>query len=154
VSHRARRSFLGLLTALSAVYAWMAFRLDWLGPAGQLGPGYFPRMVATALLVGCAAAWARERAGSGRQAGPASPEPAAYGCDLALAVGAAAGFAALFTTAGPLVAMMVLLFAFLTWCRPAFPVANTVMAAVVPVALYVLFFRWLGTPAPEPVWRR
>ena len=50
-----RLLFLYALTVLAVAYTVMAFGMEWRVERGQIGPGFFPRLVGGAAVVGCMA---------------------------------------------------------------------------------------------------
>ena len=149
-----RLGFLLAITLLAGGYTWLAFQLPGIGPAGQLGPGFFPRLVGVAMLAQCLYTWAQDW--RRRQEGEATRAVAErlYTTDLVAAMVWTVLFAFLFYAVGPLPAMVVLLLGALSWCAPRAVLPNAAVALAVPIALYFLFYRWLGSPVPEPLWPR
>ena len=52
-------AFLVALLLLAVAYTLSAFGMEWRDDAGQIGPGFFPRLVGGAIVAGCLAAIAR-----------------------------------------------------------------------------------------------
>jgi putative tricarboxylic transport membrane protein len=143
-----RMAFLVALTLLAVAYTVMAFGMEWRDDSGQIGPGFFPRMVGLATVAGCLVAIAR--AAFGAAPGPAvdadgEPEvdAKAVGGTQALATTFAVGlmvlFYLIFDPLGALLSSVVFLGLMLSLVNRGHHLQNAILTVGVPVTLYVLF---------------
>ena len=154
-----RLLFLYALTALALAYTVMAFGMDWRVERGQIGPGFFPRIVGVAMLLGLSLAIVRAlRGGQGAEAPvdeEGQPEEAGGGeggTDSRAVLGTIACMALfffLFEPLGGLVAPVLFLGGILSFVNRGHHVANAILSVAVPVGLYLLFEVWLDTGLPE-----
>jgi hypothetical protein len=140
-----RVAFLLALLAASLFYGWIAFtQLDFLGVTGRLGPGFFPRIIATALVAVCLlslpADLARMREDDVRSA---------WWPTVSVVAALSAGMIVLFTLIGGTLAMAVFLLAALSYLNRGRHVVNLAVAALMPLAVYFLFDAWLNASMPE-----
>src|SRR3990170_4271123 len=153
-----RLLFLYTLTVLAVAYTVMAFGMEWRVERGQIGPGFFPRLVGGAAVIGCLVAIVR--AMRGRRLSPDSPvdeegqpdETAAGGTDAwapAATVGCMALLFLLFEPLGALLSSVLFLGGVLTFVNRGHQVANAVLSVGVPLGLYLLFEVLLDTGLPE-----
>jgi putative tricarboxylic transport membrane protein len=153
-----RLLFLYALTALALAYTVMAFGMEWRVERGQIGPGFFPRLVGGAAVVGCLVAIGR--ALRGRRLSPDSPvdeegqpeEVGGGGTDAwttAATVGCMALLFFLFEPLGALLTSVLFLGGVLTFVNRGHHVANAILSVAVPLALYLLFEVLLDAGLPE-----
>jgi putative tricarboxylic transport membrane protein len=154
-----RLLFLYALTVLAAVYTVMAFGMEWRAEGGQIGPGFFPRLVGIGAIIGLLVAIVRAARG-GRLASDSpvdeegQPEEVGDGGGTdAWAVLAIAGcmvlFYLLFEPVGALLSSVLFLAGTLTFINRGHHVANAIVSVAVPLGLYLLFEVLLGTGLPE-----
>jgi len=152
-----RMAFLVTLTLLAVAYTVMAFGMEWRDDSGQIGPGFFPRMVGLATVAGCLVAIARTAFGAAP--GPAvdaDGEPEAdgqtAGATQAWATTVAVGLMVLFyLTLDPLGAVLssvLFLGLMLSLVNRRRHVQNAIVSVAVPVGLYLLFEVLLGADLP------
>lgn len=140
-----RAAFLLVLLFFSAAYAWTAFAdLAYLGSAGRLGPGFFPRIIG-ALLVGLLAfsLYLDLRGDSVENAIEPHWRVAAV---LALL---SAVFVGLLDVIGGLLAMMVFMGGALWLLNRERLLQSVLVATLLPGFLYVLFSVWLKATLPR-----
>ena len=155
-----RLLFLYALTVLAVGYTVMAFGMEWRIDGGQIGPGFFPRIVGVATITGLLVAIVRALRGGQTSAAvpvdeegqPEEVEGGAGGTD-ARAVLATAGcmvlFYFLFEPLGALIASVLFLGSMLTFVNRGRHVANAVLSVAVPLGLYLLFEVLLSVGLPE-----
>jgi putative tricarboxylic transport membrane protein len=165
-AHATRLVFLASLTALAVAYTVMAFGMEWRIQNGQIGPGFFPRFVGVATVVGCLVAIALTL--SGRGATTSSPDPAedadfempaAVADDdgstapwaTALVVGCAVIYFVFFEPLGALLASVVFLALSLTIVNRGHHRSNAAVSVLLPVGLYLLFEVFLDAGLPPGV---
>jgi len=152
-----RLLFLYALTAVAVAYTVMAFGMEWRVERGQIGPGFFPRLVGGAAVVGCLVAIARSM--RGRQLVPDSPvdeegqpEEVGGGTDAwttAATVGCMALLFLLFEPLGALLTSVLFLGGVLMFVNRGHLVANAILGVGVPLGLYLLFEVLLDAGLPE-----
>ena len=139
-----RAGFLAGVLLLAAGYTWVAFaELAWLSSAGRLGPGYFPRLIGTALVALCA--WGLADELRRRTPGPA---PEFWRATAALAL-LSALFVAALDVLGGLVSMVLYMAAALTVLNRRRHWQNALLAVLVPLAMVLLFRVWLNAAVPR-----
>jgi putative tricarboxylic transport membrane protein len=153
----ARRLFLGVLAGVLAGYTVLSWNLAWQTPSGQIGPGFFPRLIGVAALVLCLVAiWRHESGDSPRardgEAATSDTSPA-HPYLLAGVVGACGGFFVLMAMAGALVGGVVFLSCALMLLNPGREqvVVNAALGVGLPLALYLLFDGILHAPLPAGI---
>jgi putative tricarboxylic transport membrane protein len=144
-----RLLFLLTLTLLATVYTVMAFGMEWRVQAGQIGPGFFPRLVGGATVVGCLLAIV----GCLRTREASSRAPDGEG-DRDVSTGGGSGrepwvtvvalvcmvlFYAVFEVLGALLSSVLFLGLLLTIVNRGHHKLNAGVALLVPVGLYLLF---------------
>lgn len=155
-----RLLFLYALTVLAAGYAVMAFGMEWRSAGGQIGPGFFPRLVGVGVIIGLLIAIGRVLRGGklstdapvDEEGKPEEVGDGDSGVD-ARAVLATAGcmvlFYFLFEPLGALLSSVVFLAGMLTFVNRGHHLMNAVLSVAVPLGLYLLFEVLLGTGLPE-----
>ncbi|MGH3315193.1 MAG: tripartite tricarboxylate transporter TctB family protein [Nocardioidaceae bacterium] len=154
-----RLLFLYALTVLAGAYTVMAFGMEMRSEGGQIGPGFFPRIVGLAMLLGLS--FAIVRAVGGGQTSAEAPvdeegQPEEVGGDggtdpraVLAAVASMALFYFMFEPLGALLASVLLLAGMLTFVNRGHHVANAILSVSVPLGLYLMFEVLLGVGLPE-----
>ena len=152
-THNTRLLFLASVTVLAAAYTVMAFQMEWRIQNGQIGPGFFPRFVGVAIVVGCLVAIALTFRGRGSP--EPSPDPAGDADDVVggpsgegaltapraavLAVGCMVVYYLTFEPLGALLSSVLFLALLLTIVNRGRHRVNAAVSVLVPVGLYLLF---------------
>lgn len=149
-----RLLFLVFLTLLAAAYTVMAFGMEWRVDAGQIGPGFFPRLVGGATVLGCLVAIARSLLGGGSPSPPPEPSEDADGEPepvseaggprtdarvTVVTVGCMVVFYAVFEPLGALLSSVLFLGLMLTLVNRGHHRLNAIVSVLVPAGLYLLF---------------
>lgn len=145
-----RAVFLGVLACVLAGYSALAWGMAWRMPSGQIGPGFFPRLIGVAALVLCLVALGRTLRGPVDSSDDTAP---AHPYTLVAVVSACVGFFVLLVVAGALVAGVVFLSGVLMVLNPGrrrLPV-NAVVGIGLPLVLYVLFAVVLDAQLPAGI---
>jgi putative tricarboxylic transport membrane protein len=157
-----RLLFLAAITVVAAAYTAMAFGLEWRIDNGQIGPGFFPRIVGGLTVVACVVAIARVLlGGSGSGSSSASTVDADEEAELgiegdgrtdawvtAVAVGCMVLCYLVFEPLGALLATILFLAALLTVVNRGHHLQNALVSILVPVGMYLLFEVWLESGLP------
>jgi len=144
-----RLVFLGVLTLVLAGYTVLAMRMEWRTPAGQIGPGFFPRIIGLLALALCVVALVR-----GRRAPAATgdePGSESHPRTLVTAVLASVGFFVLLLPLGAVPAAVAFLGGMLFFLDRLRWKVNVAVAVGLPVALYLLFEVLLESNLPRGV---
>lgn len=154
-----RLLFLYVLTVLAGAYTMMAFAMEMRSEGGQIGPGFFPRIVGLAMLLGLSFAIVRAvRGGQTSAEAPVDEEgqPEDVGGDggtdpraVLAAVACMALFYFVFEPLGALLASVLFLAGMLTFVNRGHHRANAVLGVGVPLGLYLMFEVLLGVGLPE-----
>jgi len=154
-----RLLFLSAITVLAGAYTVMAFGMDWRVERGQIGPGFFPRIVGVAMLIGLSLAIVRALRGGQAAEAPVDeegqPEEAGSGeggTDSRAVLATVACMVLLyfvFEPLGALVASVLFLGGVLTFVNRRRHLQNAILGVVVPLVLYVMFEVLLDTGLPE-----
>ncbi|MPZ62091.1 MAG: hypothetical protein GEU93_12510 [Propionibacteriales bacterium] len=158
-----RLLFLISLTGLAAAYTLVAFGMDWRVQNGQIGPGFFPRLVGGTTVVGCLTAIALSVLGR-RKSSPSRPppvdaegqfEPVGNGDGrrtdawvTVLAVVCMIVFYLVLEPLGALLSSVLFLGLMLTLVNRGHHRLNAVVSVLVPVGLYLLFEVMLDAGLP------
>jgi putative tricarboxylic transport membrane protein len=143
-----RMAFLAVLLLLAVAYTVMAFGMEWRDDSGQIGPGFFPRLVGVATILGCLVAIARTALGAvpgpavdadGEPDADAAGDGAMHPGATTLAVGLMVLFYLTFDPLGALLSSVLFLGLLLTMVNRGRHLQNAVVSVAVPVALYLLF---------------
>jgi len=156
-----RLLFLGALTVMAVAYTVIAFDMEWRIRNGQIGPGFFPRIVGVLTVTGLLAEIARVllgRSGSSSSSSTAdADEEAELGIDgdgrtdapvTAFMVGAMWLCYVLFEPLGALLASILFLALVLSVVNRGHHRQNALVSILVPVGLYLLFEVLLDSGLP------
>jgi hypothetical protein len=155
-----RLLFLYAVTVLALAYTVTAFGMEWRVERGQIGPGFFPRLVGVAMLVGLSLAIVRALRG-GRTSAEApvdeegQPEEVGGGAGgtdaraVLATVGCMTLLYFLFEPLGALVASVLFLGGVLMFVNRGRHLQNAIISVAVPLGLYVLFEVLLEVGLPE-----
>ena len=133
-----RLGFTAAILGAAALYAYWAFAdLSLLSSTGRLGPGFFPRIVGLLLIVVCGL---KKRHAEGGLS-------SFWWITLVVAALSGAFVLSLEILGGPL-AMVVYLLATLSVLNPGRSLQNVAISVGLPLALFLLFDRWLNASLP------
>lgn len=139
-----RLAFTAAILCLAGLYTYWAFAdLSFLSSTGRLGPGFFPRIVGLLLIVACLFTLAgdlKERDGG-------SGLSSFWGL-TAVVAGLSAAFVLLLEILGGPLAMVVYMLATLSVLNPGRSMQNVAISVGFPLALFLLFDRWLNASMP------
>jgi putative tricarboxylic transport membrane protein len=139
-----RLAFTATILCLAVFYTYWAFaELSFLSSAGRLGPGFFPRIVGLILIAACVLTLAgdlKERRAEGGLS-------RFWGITVVVATLSGAFVLLLEILGGPL-AMVVYMLAMLAVLNPGRPMQNLAISIGFPLALFLLFDRWLNASIP------
>ena len=158
--------FLAVLLVILLGYTWMAFQMQWVTPAGRIGPGFFPRIIGALGILTTAVSLAETlrsatRADEGaalEEDVGARPEDEIGEADLGrhpkalvITVLAAAALVATLTSLGAIVASALFLFGMLWFLNRGHLLANVVLSVALPLGLYLLFQTMLNAGLPPGI---
>lgn len=139
-----RIAFLIVLLAASIFYAYIAFAdLSFLTRSGRLGPGFFPRLVGSAMVV--LALWALLDALRDRRDGDAT---AGTWGDVVKLMALGLGYAVLLRLLGGFPATLIYLGVALVLLNPGKHLQNAILTVTIPAGIYLLFDRLLNASMP------
>ena len=139
-----RLAFTATILCLAVLYTYWAFAdLSFLSSAGRLGPGFFPRFVGLLLIAACVLTLAGDLKERRADAGLSS----FWGITVVVAALSGAFVLLLEILGGPL-AMVVYMLATLVVLNPGRSVQNVAISIGFPLALFLLFDRWLNASIP------
>ena len=139
-----RLAFTATILCLAVLYTYWAFAdLGFLSSAGRLGPGFFPRFVGLLLIAACVLTLAGDLKERRADAGLSSF------WRITVVVAALSGaFVLLLEILGGPLAMIVYMLATLAVLNPGRSVQNVAISIGFPLALFLLFDRWLNASIP------
>jgi hypothetical protein len=139
-----RLAFTATILCLAVLYTYWAFAdLSFLSSAGRLGPGFFPRFVGLLLIAACVLTLAGDLKERRADAGLSSF------WRITVVVAALSGaFVLLLEILGGPLAMVVYMLATLVVLNPGRSVQNVAISIGFPLALFLLFDRWLNASIP------
>ena len=141
-----RVAFTAVILCVAAFYTYWAFaELSFLSSAGRLGPGFFPRIIGVALIVGCVLTLAGDL--KKREAGPVSSW---WRITLVVAALSGAFVLVLDVLGGPL-AMVVYMLATLSVLNRGRILQNIAISVGLPIVLFLLFDVWLNASMPSGI---
>jgi putative tricarboxylic transport membrane protein len=139
-----RLDFTAAILGAAALYTYWAFAdLSFLSSTGRLGPGFFPRIVGLLLIVVCVLTLAGDLKKRRAEGGLSS----FWWITLVVAALSGAFVLSLEILGGPL-AMVVYLLATLSVLNPGRSLQNVAISVGLPLALFLLFDRWLKASLP------
>jgi len=139
-----RLAFTAAILCLALLYTYWAFAdLRFWSAAGRLGPGFFPRIVGLILIAACVLTLA----GDLRARRPDDALSAFWRVTLVVAALSAAFVLLLEVLGGPL-AMVVYMLATLSVLNPGRSLQNVAISTGFPLALFLMFDRWLNASIP------
>jgi putative tricarboxylic transport membrane protein len=139
-----RLAFTAVILCLAVLYTYWAFAdLSFLSSTGRLGPGFFPRIIGLILIVACVLTLAGDLKERRAEGGPSS----FWRITVVVAALSGAFILLLEILGGPL-AMVVYMLATLSVLDPGRSVQNVAISVVFPLALFLLFDRWLNASIP------
>jgi putative tricarboxylic transport membrane protein len=139
-----RLAFTAAILCLAVFYTYWAFAdLSFLSSTGRLGPGFFPRIVGLLLIVACVLTLAGDLKERRDEGGLSSF------WRIALIVAVLSGvFILLLEVLGGPLAMVLYMLAMLSLLNPGRSVQNIAISIGFPLALFLLFDRWLNASIP------
>jgi putative tricarboxylic transport membrane protein len=136
-----------LILCLSVLYAHTAFTdLAFLSTTGRLGPGFFPRVIAVALIAACLV-----DLGSQLFRRSEALDPSDHWGTLAFVVAATMLFVLAMAFIGGYAAMFAFIIATLAVLNRGRWLQNVVIALSLPTAIYLMFEVWLGAAIPRGI---
>jgi hypothetical protein len=140
-----RLAFTATILCLAVLYSYWAFAdLSFLSSTGRLGPGFFPRIVGLILIVACVLTLAgdlKARHGDGALS-------SFWGITVIVAALSGAFILLLEVLGGPL-AMVFYMLATLSVLNRGRTMQNVAISVGFPLALFLLFDRWLNASIPS-----
>lgn len=141
-----KAAFLLAMLFVAGAYTFMAFTgLEYLSSAGRLGPGFFPRIIGLTLIALCLYSLYADVL----RAPDADRQEAARWRDPAVIALLSFGFIALLDVLGGLFAMILFMFASLSYLNRHRLALNAAIAVTLPVCAYLLFHTWLNAAVPR-----
>jgi putative tricarboxylic transport membrane protein len=139
-----RLGFTAAILCAAALYTYWAFAdLSFLSSTGRLGPGFFPRIVGLILVVVCVLTLVSDLKKRRAEGGLSSF------WRITVAVAALSGvFILLLEFLGGPLAMVVYLLVTLSVLNPGRSLQNVAVSIGLPLALFLLFDRWLNASIP------
>jgi putative tricarboxylic transport membrane protein len=139
-----RLAFTAAVLCLAVLYTYWAFAdLSFLSSTGRLGPGFFPRIIGLILIVACLLTLAGDLKGRRAEGGLSSF------WRITLVVAALSGtFILLLEVLGAPLALVFYMLATLSVLNPGRSMQNVAISVGFPLALFLLFDRWLNASMP------
>lgn len=138
-----RLAFTAAILCVAVFYTYWAFaELNFWSAAGRLGPGFFPRIIGLALIAACLLTLAGDL--RKREVGAVSSY---WRITLVVAALSGAFILVLNVLGGPL-AMVVYMLVTLSVLNRGKPMQNVAISVGFPLALFLLFDRWLNASIP------
>jgi putative tricarboxylic transport membrane protein len=139
-----RLAFTAAILCLAVFYTYWAFaELSFWSSAGRLGPGFFPRIIGLALIVACLLTLAGDLK-KGEGLGISS-----YWQITLVVAGLCGAFILVLNVLGGPLAMVVYMLATLSVLNRGKTVQNVAISVCFPLALFLLFDRWLNASIPS-----
>lgn len=138
------KAFSGTFLVFAVAYTLLAFGLPMMTASGQIGPGFFPRILGMVLIATSMYALVRDV----RE--PADDDAASdHRGTVVLVTAITAIFVAMLNVLGALAAMVLFMFVTLYVLNRKAVVTNVLLSVLLPVSLYLLFDVWLNTTLPQ-----
>ena len=139
-----RLAFTATILCLAVLYTYWAFAdLGFLSSAGRLGPGFVPRFVGLLLIAACVLTLAGDLKERRADAGLSS-----FWRITVIVAALSGAFVLLLEILGGPLAMVVYMLATLGVLNPGRSVQNVAISIGFPLALFLLFDRWLNASIP------
>lgn len=139
-----RLGFTAAILCLAVFYTYWAFAgLSFLSSTGRLGPGFFPRIVGLLLIAFCVFTLAGDLKARYADDGLSSFWPITV-----VVVALCGGLILLLEILGGPLAMVVYMLATLSVLNRGKPVQNIAISIGFPLALFLMFDRWLNASIP------
>jgi putative tricarboxylic transport membrane protein len=139
-----RLAFTAALLCLAVLYTYWAFaELSFLSSTGRLGPGFFPRIIGVLLIVACVLTLAGDMTKREAEVGLSS-----FWRIMVLVAALTGALILLLEILGGPLAMVLYMLATLTVLNRGKTVQNIAIGVGFPLALFLLFDRWLGASMP------
>lgn len=140
-----RLAFTAAILCLAVFYTYWAFAdLSFLSSTGRLGPGFFPRIVGLLLIVACIFTLAGDLKARHADGGLSS-----FWRITVIVAALSGAFILLLQILGGPLAMVVYMLATLSVLNPGRSMQNVAISIGFPVALFLLFDRWLNASIPQ-----
>lgn len=140
-----RAVFLLTILLVAALYTTFAFTdLSFLSSTGRLGPGFFPRIIGSALVIACLGSLFVDIK-QGRLRAEGSP----FWLTIALVGLLSFALILMLNVLGGLLAMVLFLFGSLSLLNRGRLTQNALIALLLPLGIYALFDLWLNAAMPE-----
>ena len=138
-----RLAFTAAVLCLALFYTYWAFAaLNFWSAAGRLGPGFFPRIIGLALIVVCLYTLAGDFRRRERDA------LSSYWQITLMVAALSAGFVLVLNVLGGPLAMVAFMLVTLSVLNRGKTVQNVAISIGFPLALFLLFDRWLNASIP------
>jgi putative tricarboxylic transport membrane protein len=141
-----RVAFTAVILCVAAFYTYWAFaELSFLSSAGRLGPGFFPRIIGVALIVGCVLTLAgdlRTREGDA---------VSSYWRITLIVAGLSGAFVLVLNVLGGPLAMVVYMLPTLSVLNRGRILQNIAISVGLPIVLFLLFDVWLNAAMPPGI---
>lgn len=142
----AATAFSGAFLAFALAYTLLAFGLPMMTESGQIGPGFFPRILGVMLVAVSLYSVVRDFSE------PADEDTSSdHWGTVGLVTVITIAFIAMLSILGALVAMVLFMFVTLYVLNRQGMITNVVLSILLPVSLYLLFDVWLNTTLPRGV---
>jgi len=139
-----RLAFTATILCLAVLYTYWAFTdLSFLSSAGRLGPGFFPRIVGLILIAACVLTLAGDLKERRAEGGLSS-----FWRITLVVAGLSGSFVLLLEVLGGPLAMVVYMLTTLAVLNRGKTVQNVAISVGFPLALFLLFDRWLNAAMP------
>jgi putative tricarboxylic transport membrane protein len=139
-----RLAFTAAILCLAVFYTYWAFAdLSFLSSTGRLGPGFFPRIVGLILIVACILTLAGDLKERRDDGGLSS-----FWVITVVVAALSGAFVLLLEILGGALAMVLYMLATLMVLNRGRTIQNLAISLALPLALFLLFDRWLNASLP------